>query len=182
MGVYVLRNRTLVLDYLFYFGYIWGMDKIPRYEIIDFEGDLKGGREARRYSDGSIRNERGHMLEPLPGKFYINKDNAAALAKRKHEKYRESFAAGVVSGAIARGFDVTTDSGAWEAVGQHAASVYFNTDNARALSALGRFIGESGGFVRDRHEKTGDQAESVARGVASGAVSALLAALRRGDS
>ena len=117
-----------------------------------------------------------------PQAHTITKQDAATLARRKHEKYKESFAAGVVSGAISRGFDVTTDAEAWAAVGNHAASVYFDTDNARALSALGRFIGESGGFVRDRHDKAEDQAESVARGVASGAVSALLAALRRGDS
>jgi hypothetical protein len=141
-----------------------------------YPGDLKGGAEARRYPDGAIRNEKGYLLVVHPRAFAINKDNAAALARRKHELYRESFAEGVIAGANIRGVD--TPAAAWRAVGQHAAKTFFDTDNARSLAALGDFIAKKGGFVRVAEDLDDGNGEEIARGVASGAVSALLAALR----
>lgn len=55
-----------------------------KYKVIDYQG-----RPARLYPDGSIRNERGHMLAPLPGGAPpISSANARALADIRNEQRR----------------------------------------------------------------------------------------------
>lgn len=54
------------------------------YELIDYNG-----QQARRYSDGSIRDAHGHMLAPLPGGNTITPETASTLALRRQELKRE---------------------------------------------------------------------------------------------
>lgn len=52
---------------------------------------LDDGTEARKYPDGSIRNERGHMVVPLPGKHTITQADASTLANKRRElKYQRA--------------------------------------------------------------------------------------------
>lgn len=146
-----------------------------------YPDDLKGGTEARLYENGDIRNDKGYMLVPLQGKYTITKEDAATLARRKHEKMRENFAAGVVRGAFGPNDQGYQPGDAWEKVGEHAAKVFFKTDNARGLAVLGDFLAKKGGFVATDREKQQENAANVARGVADGAVTALLRALNGRD-
>lgn len=61
------------------------MDEIEqKFQSIEFQG-----KPARLYPDGSIRNERGHMLQPLPGGAdQITPADARTLAYARHEKRR----------------------------------------------------------------------------------------------
>ena len=65
--------------------------ELPKYEVIEYNG-----RQARRYKDGSIRDEKGRMLTNLPGTEdkVITAQNAPALALLRVERKRQRVQAG----------------------------------------------------------------------------------------
>ena len=81
--------------------------ELPKYEIIEYNG-----RQARRYPDGSIRDERGRMLANLPGteNKAITSQNAPALARKRAENYRRAAVRRIVGEAAA--VDPSISSGA----------------------------------------------------------------------
>ena len=103
---------------------------------------MPDGVTAWEYSDGSIRNERGHMVTPLPGQHIITQADASKLARTRWEQSREAFAAG-----IAQGMGNKTPVEAWSHVGRKAAELIKDSKSARGFADLARFAGEAGGFV-----------------------------------
>lgn len=110
-----------------------------QYEVIEHEG-----KQARRYPDGSIRNERGHMLVPLPGKHTITSEDAATLAQRKQERKREAIMRGA-NAVVADGgkFD-GTDLDFVEAIAEAQAIKALNPDDPKSTDAARFLLTEAG--------------------------------------
>jgi len=119
---------------------------VADYEVLDdYGGDLKGGTEARRYRDGSIRNERGYMLKPLPGKHTITKADASALANKLHEKKRMVIAE-AANKAVERG-DLRLQYGSMAYVAEIADAMQkkaTNIDDPKMVDAARFLIQETG--------------------------------------
>jgi len=117
-----------------------------KYELLtDYTGDLKGGQEARKYPDGSIRNERGFMLEPLPGAAPIDSsERGRELVERRHALAREKALEGVRLGAglDAKGRDAEEIS----IITEHATRVFLGSKNARGLAELFSKVMQSAGL------------------------------------
>lgn len=145
-------------------------------DIIDYNGE-----QVKVCSNGALMSvERGKFVAGPSQEHRISRENASELANLRWQKAREAFATGIIEGTGLPPTAIATD--AWQRVASHAANVYMNTDSARGLADLGRFIAEHGGFApgkADVIQDSNDKTESVARGIAQGAVQALLDALEK---
>ena len=84
------------------------------------------------------------MSPPAPEHAPITPSNAQAVARKRWERSREAFAAGVAKGMVGRE-DAPTE--AWGAIGTKAAELLNKATSARGFADLARFTGEAGGFV-----------------------------------
>jgi len=103
------------------------------------------GSMAYEYSDGSIRDWRGH---PLPGTkipndgHEITHENARELQRARWEKSRAAFAQG-----MAQGLKTAGPVEAWGKIAEKTVELLENAKSARGFADLARFAGEAGGFV-----------------------------------
>ena len=67
------------------------------YDIIEWDGDLKGGSEARLYDDGAIRNEKGYFLKKHPKGATITSEIASEYRARTIAKQQEYAMMGVAN-------------------------------------------------------------------------------------
>ena len=67
------------------------------YDIIEWDGDLKGGSEARLYDDGAIRNEKGYFLKKHPQSVDFTSDTASKHRARTIAKQQEYAMMGVAN-------------------------------------------------------------------------------------
>ena len=106
---------------------------------------LQDGTVARQYPDGSIRNERGHMVVPLPGKHVITQADASALARRGHELKRQILAESA-NAAVQRGdFKLAYGSMAYVAeIGYSAQLKAQNVDDPKQIDAARFLLQETG--------------------------------------
>ncbi len=84
---------------------------LPKYEVIEYNG-----RQARRYQDGSIRDERGRMLANLPGTQKITPETALAHARKRAENYRRAAVRRIVGEAAAVDPSISTGADAFAIV------------------------------------------------------------------
>jgi hypothetical protein len=130
------------------------------YEIIEWEG-----RPARRYPDGSIRDEHGYWLTAPPNGNRFDAETGLAANRKRWEAHREEAAAGLVR-AVQEGKHIPSQVGsakAWGSLVQHAAKTALGTSNVRGLAEIMRFLGEAVGALPGRGP-TADQGEPVGQG------------------
>jgi hypothetical protein len=156
---------------------VYNTEMATNYEVIEHEG-----KQARRYSDGSIRNERGHMLAPLPGAHTISKEDASTLALRKQERKRQRIEAGALAAVQDKLPDAFTgDDGDWiEAVAQQVAYKALDRLDPKQVDAA-RFLLTEAGIAEAKQPVQATSAEAVTdilREVAS--IAASLAAASHG--
>jgi len=89
-----------------------------------------------------VRDERGRMIQPLPGKHTITKADASILARRRWEKYRQQAVKRITDEA--RSVDLTVSTGA-DAFGLVAAKQFtalMDSDKPRItdLEKLGQIM------------------------------------------
>lgn len=118
-------------------------DADPGYEIIEYKGE-----PARLYPDGAIRDEKGYFLEQHPGANIFDSEGGRQAALKRWDRKRAEFARGVVEGAHLP--ENAGSAEAWQKIAAHATKVFLDTDNARGLAELGRFIAEHSGFAPSR--------------------------------
>ena len=68
------------------------MPEPKKYEDIEYNG-----RPARKYPDGSIRDEKGHWLELHPAAIPADSERGLAMVNRKLERKRERIQAGALA-------------------------------------------------------------------------------------
>ena len=116
---------------------------------------LQDGREARKYPDGSIRNERGHMIEPLPGKHTITQEDASQLSALGREKKR-AIMAEAANEAVQRG-DFKTKYGGMAFAAEIAYNAQLksqNIDDPKQIDA-GRFVLQETGISERQAQSDG---------------------------
>ena len=84
---------------------------LPKYEVIEYNG-----RQARKYKDGSIRDEKGRMLANLPGTRQITSETALAHARKRAENYRRAAVRRIVGEAAAVDPSISTGADAFAIV------------------------------------------------------------------
>jgi hypothetical protein len=119
------------------------------------------GSIAWEYTDGSIRNERGHMVTPLPGKFSFSQDNAREMLARRRLVGLRAQLRGL---ARAEGIDpsdvpdelLMQAGSAVEALTLHMAETFKKSNSLRGMSeAYGALMSP---LVGDRRQKEDDDA------------------------
>ena len=128
--------------------------RMSDYEVIDYDGNLQGGTEARKYPDGSLRNEKELMLTPLPGGHTITHEDARELSLTRWKRSREAAIKGMIAGVEASGIKLTNATGdeAWEQVISHTVKVYMKSENIRGLGEALSKIGIATGFLDPKAE------------------------------
>lgn len=119
--------------------------------LVDYDGDLKGGTEAREYNDGSIRNERGLLLTKPPWGNEITKENAREMQLARATKAREAFQRGLARGVLPKEMlkDESLDNysiNAWEEIAKHTGEVFMKTDNVRGIGEVLSKLAKLGNF------------------------------------
>ena len=110
------------------------------------------GDDAYEYSDGSIRNSRGHWMQRPPGSAdMITKETASMLAKRSHEATKEKVQERLLKRAIEEGLTATCPADAYAAGVEHLWARSLELDEPLHAAVLAqKFVGSAGGFVEDR--------------------------------
>ena len=113
---------------------------MEKYKVLDgYQGDLKGGVEARIYDDGAVRNEKGYMLEPLPGGGIQSSDQARAMIETRWQEVRENAKEGVRR-AIAKNkqIDIHTLKPGEELIYlfEHLTDLLISSKNSRGVAEL----------------------------------------------
>lgn len=123
------------------------------YEIIEYHG-----QPARKYPDGSIRNERGHWLEAHPAGHTISQADASQL---NHKRYADAQAA-IQERILAqmRTFapdPVHTPTEAYAEIVTKQAIALYDSDKPRFedVATLGQIMG----YVPRKGERTDEQQE-----------------------
>ena len=103
------------------------------------------GVPARKYPDGSIRNEKGQMLQPIPGKHTITQADASKLASRRYELKRKIIAE-AANEAVQRGdFRLAYGDMAYVAeIGYNAQLKAQNVDDPKQIDAARFLLQETG--------------------------------------
>ena len=133
-----------------------------------------------------VRAANGKFLPGTRSHAPITHENARTLAHARHDAARERFAAGMTRSAVERGRIPVAGArplDAWEDVGYHTTGVLFDADTPRAMSDLGRFIGQSAGMLAAERtaQHDGDNV-SVTVSAPADMVMAILAELARRKS
>ena len=142
---------------------------------------------ARVLANGTVMVAGRFVSGPSPEHRPITSATASMLAHRRHELARQRAAAGMVAAVVEHGrlpAAGARPAAAWGAVIQHATDVMLAAGSPRAMSDLGRFIGQSAGMLRDDHTAAaggGDNGDSVTATITAPAdvVLAVLAELQR---
>jgi hypothetical protein len=131
-------------------------ERVPaqRVERVTVTNSAGEDVEAWRYSDGSIRNDRGHFVSLQPVEFgthIISSEDAAALAKRKHDKTRQKIEAALVNTARQHGVDAVDGAdAAGHAAGLLWADVVLNSEAyPRDRREVWRDLVKAAGLVPD---------------------------------
>ena len=117
------------------------------YELITYDGSnetYKGKKVRRYFSDGSLRNDRGHTIEKLPNNGHdITAENSRDYARKRWEKYQNAAAEAVRAevGSIAPGG--STPFAAWGVLVADQATklLDYQKPRVRELQHLGQIIG-----------------------------------------
>jgi hypothetical protein len=139
------------------------------YQVIEnYEGDLKGGQEARQYPDGSVRNEKGFMLEPLPGaKTITTSERGREVAQVKQEQHRNAFRRGLKKAAKV---DINgLDGEELSVYAEHAGEQFLKSTNIRGMAELLAKFGSMGGYIADERAPLNDDDATVSALAALGA-------------
>ena len=89
-----------------------------------------------------VRDERGRMIVPLPGKHTITKADASTLAKKRWEKYRQAAVKRIVGEAQSIDPDVQTPADAFGLVAAKQYTTLMDSDKPRIadLEKLGNIM------------------------------------------
>jgi hypothetical protein len=89
-----------------------------------------------------VRDERGRMIEPLPGKHTITKADASILARRRWEKYRQQAVKKIVEEAKSIDLSVSTGADAFGIVAAKQFTALMDSDKPRIadLEKLGHIM------------------------------------------
>lgn len=134
------------------------MKNAPKKQGLPFEVIEFRGREARKYADGSIRDDKGHMLTALPGTEdkAITSQNAPALALRRQELKRAAVRAAanaaVLSGTLRRDYG---DLAFIAEITQNLMSIATTPENVKAVDAARWLTTEAGMAERSGEDNTG---------------------------
>lgn len=101
-----------------------------KYKIIEWEGDLKGGTEARHYhKDDSIRNESGQWLAKHPGAVDITSETAPIMRARAIQLRQEAAEQGIANAVMSRNGNMLIGPvAAWARVSEHVADLVYDAD------------------------------------------------------
>lgn len=149
------------------------MSMAVNYEVITYEG-----REARLYPDGSIRNEKGHMIAPLPGKHTITQEDAASLAKRKHERKREIIAKTAAAAVERDDYRKNWGDDAWIAAVAEAQYIKATTPDDPKSTQAAAFLFREAGIAEGKQDSDNVQTVAQAAAIGAGVASALERVLR----
>ena len=150
--------------------------------------DVPEGATVEQVNGGAgviVRAANGRFLPGTRTPKPITHDNVHSFVARRVEGARQRAAAGMVQAVIKRGKlprEGARPAAAWGAVIEHATGVMLDADSPRAMSDLGRFIGQSAGMLAaDRTAAAGNDSGSVTATISAPAdvVLALLAELDR---
>jgi hypothetical protein len=106
-----------------------------------------------------LRDERGRMIAPLPGKHTITKADASILARKRWDKYRQEAVKRITGEAQSIDPTVTTGAAAFGLVAAKQYTALMDSDKPAIdqLEKLGRIMtGLTGAEARRDHEPTGE--------------------------
>jgi len=145
-----------------------------KYELITYNGHNEAykGKKVRRYlSDGSIRNERGHVIEKLPNNGNdITPENARDRALARWKKYRQAAADAVTKEIASIAPGANTPFAAWGVLNARTAAAIMDSDKPRGRDL--EYIGRNMGAI-----SSPDDAEQAQNSVNAGAIE-IMEALR----
>ena len=129
---------------------------------------LEDGRTGWEYSDGSIRNDSGHMMVPLPGGNEITRDNARELLARRHVAGLRAQLRGMARSAGLDPSDMDEKlleqaATAFEAQTLHFAQKFKESNSLRDMSAAYGQL--SNIMLGDKKENAGETAVDDVRGL-----------------
>lgn len=122
-------------------------DEQPKYELITYDGDNQDyiGKKVRRYfSDGSIRNDRGQVIEKLPNNGHdITAENSREYSRKRWEKYQAAAASAVAAELGSANPGANTPFAAWGVLNARTAVAIMDSDKPRGrdLEYIGRNMG-----------------------------------------
>lgn len=138
------------------------------YEAIEYNG-----QPARKYPDGSIRNERGHWLTAHPAGHTITQEDASTLARSYHDSVRHRVRERLTAEMRSFRPSINTDADTYAEIVTKKAVDLFNSD--KPLFDDVKQLGEIGDWIPSKQQ----QAETQRSDVLEGAVAGLLTALAR---
>jgi hypothetical protein len=104
----------------------------------------------------ALRDERGRMLAPLPGKHTITSADASILARRRWEKYRQAAVKRIVGEAQSIDPTVQTPADAYGLVASKQYTALMDSEKPRIadLEKLGQLMTGHGGSEQSQRENT----------------------------
>lgn len=111
-----------------------------KYELVERDGQI-----VRRYADGALRNEQGHLIAPHPKAMRFDSETGTQAVEKRWQQHREGYVQGVIEGA---GLPENAGSAdAWRALARKATETFMKSENSRGLAELLKTIGEQAGFT-----------------------------------
>jgi len=151
----------------------------PKYETIV----LEDGTQARHYfADNSIRNERGHMIQPLESPNPITSENARARALARVEKKRAVIAEAANKQVESMGFDNSRgDLSFIAAIAQAAIIKALNPSDTKQIDAARFLIQETGLSEKTGQniENTSTNTDSILQNLGESVVNALITRIKQ---
>jgi len=154
---------------------------------IDLSTLPEGARIEQKQNGIIVRAANGKFLPGTTAKHTITQANASELNRRRYALARQAAATGMVAAVVEHGklpIDGARPSGAWGAIINHATGILLDAKSPRAMSDLGRFIGQSAGMLAADRSYAAQDGDSVSVTVSAPAdmVMAILAELARRKS
>ena len=142
-----------------------------KYELIEYDGhnEKYQGKMVRLYDDGCIRDERGYMIEPHPGRVEITHENSRIYRELHYQQMQEA-AADAISREIGSISPFgSTPAGAWGVLNARTAQQIMDSNIPRGFDLMQ--LGQNMGAIP--REKELEQPAAAPAGISVAALKAI---------
>jgi hypothetical protein len=131
------------------------------YKLLEIRDD---GTEVRQYEDGAIRDQKGLMLEPLPGGGIQSSEKAREMVTTRFEQAKERAREGLIKGVEESGISLRNQSAdeAWMFVVAHVTKTLMKSSNLRGQAEILGKLGQATGYLDPRGDGSGNSDEVAA--------------------